>query len=438
MNITVTAGDPVDSKLSADVTIPADDVNKAVAKAYKDIAKRYNFQGFRKGRAPRPVIDAAVGREAVMADATNALLSAAEPLVLNELDVVPVGDVDFGEDLESALEKQDYTVKVTVNLIPEAELSSYDPVAISMPPADATTAEIDQQLDVLMGYQARFEDADGDHAAVSGDFVNVDVEDIENGERLAGENRMLATEAGMLPEALEEALVGMKPGDEKEVEFTQGEGDDAQTVKIKVKVNDIKVKVVPELTDDFAKDVFGFDGLDALRDAVSIEIKGDKDRNLPALKEERAVTELEKRLEMETVPEDYVKQVHDEIARQFVSDLQAQGQTVDSFLQMRHITIDQLLADLQLQATEHARQSIALDALARHLAIEVTDDDVKAEFSDVYDSDKAVKKAMKEFAESGQMPAVRQTIRRSKAVSWLLDNAQVTEVDEIAEKRANN
>ncbi len=438
MNITVTAGDPVDSKLSADVTIPADDVNKAVAKAYKDIAKRYNFQGFRKGRAPRPVIDAAVGREAVMADATNALLSAAEPLVLNELDVVPVGDVDFGEDLEPAQEKQDYTVKVTVNLIPESELSSYDPVAISMPPAEATDAEVDQQLDVLMGYQARCEDAAEDHAVVSGDFVNVDVEDIENGERLAGENRMLATEAGMLPEALEEALVGMKPGDEKEVEFTQGEGDDAQTVKIKVKVNDIKVKVVPELTDDFAKDVFGFDGLDALRDAVSIEIKGDKDRNLPSLKEERAIAELEKRLEMETVPEDYVKQVHDEIARQFVSDLQAQGQTVDSFLQMRHITIDQLLADLQLQATEHARQSIALDALAKHLGIEVTDDDVKAEFSDVYDSDKAVKKAMKEFTESGQMPAVRQTIRRSKAVSWLLDNAQVTEVDEIAEKRANN
>ena len=438
MNITVTAGDPVDSKLSADVTIPADDVNKAVAKAYKDIAKRYNFQGFRKGRAPRPVIDAAVGREAVMADATNAPLSAAEPLVLNELDVVPVGDVDFGEDLEPAQEKQDYTVKVTVNLIPESELSSYDPVAISMPPAEATDAEVDQQPDVLMGYQARFEDADEDHAVVSGDFVNVDVEDIENGERLAGENRMLATEAGMLPEALEEALVGMKPGDEKEVEFTQGEGDDAQTVKIKVKVNDIKVKVVPELTDDFAKDVFGFDGLDALRDAVSIEIKGDKDRNLPSLKEERAIAELEKRLEMETVPEDYVKQVHDEIARQFVSDLQAQGQTVDSFLQMRHITIDQLLADLQLQATEHARQSIALDALAKHLGIEVTDDDVKAEFSDVYDSDKAVKKAMKEFTESGQMPAVRQTIRRSKAVSWLLDNAQVTEVDEIAEKRANN
>lgn len=438
MNITVTAGDRADSKLSADVTIPADDVNKAVAKAYKDVAKRYNFQGFRKGRAPRPVIDAAVGREAILADATNALLTAAEPLVLNELDVVPVGEVDFGEDLEPAVEKQDYKVKVTVNLIPESPLSSYDPVAISMPPAEATDAEIDQQLDVLMGYQARFEDADDDHAVALGDFVNVDITDIENGDSLAGENRMLATDAGMLPAALEEALVGMKPGDEREVEFTQGEGDDAKTVKIKVKANDIKVKVMPELTDEFAKDVFGFDGIDALRDAVSIEIKNDKDRNLPALKEERAVTELEKRLEMETVPENYVKQVHDEIARQFVSDLQAQGQTVDSFLQMRHITIDQLLADLQEQAAEHARQSIALDALAKHLGIEVTDDDVKAEFSDVYDSDKAVADAMKEFTESGQMPAVRQTIRRSKAVTWLLDNAQVTEVDEIAEKRANN
>lgn len=435
MNITVTAAEPADSKLVADVVVPAADVDKAVAKAYRDFAGRYNFQGFRKGRAPRPVIDSMVGRDAVLAEATNALLGEVEPMVLDQLDVVPVGDLDYGEGLEPAAEKQDYAFQVVIGLIPEEELSSYDAVAINMPPEAVTDAEIDQQLDVLMGYQTRFEDAEEGHAVEEGDFVTADVVDVENGEAFAGEGRMLATGAGMLPEAVEAALVGMVPGEEKEVEFTQGEGDDAVDVKLKVKVDSIRVKVVPELTDEYAKDVFGFDDLATLRDAVSTEIEQEKKRALPTLKEDRAVRELETRLEVEELPEAYVKQVHDEIARQFVSDLQAQGQTVDSFLQMRRIGMDQLLADLDAQAAEHARQSVALDALARHLDVQVTDDDVRQEFADVYDDDK-VDEAMAEFRSTGQMPAVRQTIRRSKALQWLLDNAEVTEVDEVAEQRA--
>lgn len=147
------------------------------------------------------------------------------------------------------------------------------------------------------------------------------------------------------------------------------------------------------------------------------------------------IVELTKRSELEEVPEDYVKQVHDEIARQFLQDLQAQGQTVDSFLQMRHITMAQLMADMQEQAAEHASQSIALDALARHLDLQLTEDEVKTEFADVYGV-KDVDKVMADFKKNGQMPAVRQTIRRSRAVKWLLDTAEVTEVDEVAEKRA--
>lgn len=102
LDITVTAGEPADSKLVARVAIPADEVKKAVAATYKEIAGRYNFPGFRKGRAPRPVIDSAVGKEAVMADATNELLSKAEPFIINELGVVPVGELDFGEEIGRA------------------------------------------------------------------------------------------------------------------------------------------------------------------------------------------------------------------------------------------------------------------------------------------------------------------------------------------------
>lgn len=438
MDITVTAEEPKDSKLVATLTVPAADVDRAIRAAYKEVANKYNFQGFRKGKAPRPVIDSMVGKQNILADATNEVLSEAEPLMLDQLDVVPVGDVDYGQNLEPVSEHNDYVVTVTVTLIPEAELSSYDPVAINMPPAEVTEAEIDQQLEVLMGYHAHYDEAEEGAEVAAGDIVKVTITDVENGERYAGEDRMLMTGSGMLPEALEEALVGMKVGDSKQVSFDMpGADEDAEPthVVIDVVVNDIQVKHIPELTDEFANQAFGFDDVAALREAIAGEIKTDKDQHLPSLKEERAIIELTKRLELEEVPEDYVKQVHDEIARQFLQDLQAQGQTVDSFLQMRHITMAQLMADMQEQASEHASQSIALDALARHLDIQLTEDEVKTEFADVYGV-KDVDATMKEFKENGQMPAVRQTIRRSRAVQWLLDNAQVTEVDEVAEKRA--
>ena len=91
MKITVTAEKPIDDKVAATVTVPAADVDKAIAKTYKDIAKKYNFQGFRRGHAPRPVIDGIIGRESVLAQATNDLLNAVEPMMLEELDVTPGG-----------------------------------------------------------------------------------------------------------------------------------------------------------------------------------------------------------------------------------------------------------------------------------------------------------------------------------------------------------
>ncbi|MCH3925563.1 MAG: trigger factor family protein [Atopobiaceae bacterium] len=90
MKITVTAGEPKDNELTAQLTIPTEDVDSAVKAAYKDIANKYSFKGFRRGRTPRPVIDSLVGKEAVLAQATNALLNEAEPLMLEELDIVPV------------------------------------------------------------------------------------------------------------------------------------------------------------------------------------------------------------------------------------------------------------------------------------------------------------------------------------------------------------
>ena len=152
MNIT---SDVKDAKLTATVTIPAADVDAAIKKAYKEAAKKYRFPGFRAGKAPRPVIDSALGKEAVLAQATNELIGANEGNVLNELDIVPVKEGDY-QEIDLCVDGTDYTYVVEFALRPTPELSSYDAVEIEMPPAEVTEAEIDQQVDMLMGYHATF------------------------------------------------------------------------------------------------------------------------------------------------------------------------------------------------------------------------------------------------------------------------------------------
>ena len=191
LKITVTAEQPKDDKVAAKVTIPAADVDAAIDKTYKDIAHKYNFQGFRRGHVPRPIINNMMGLESILAQATNDLLNDAEPMILMELDLVPVGRVDFGEKPDLAEQGADYVVDVTMAVRPQCELETYDAPAINMPPAEATEAEIDAQIKQLLSYSATYEDIDEDRAIVEGDVISADVENLEGAEHLAGENRTI-------------------------------------------------------------------------------------------------------------------------------------------------------------------------------------------------------------------------------------------------------
>lgn len=440
MKITVTAEKPIDDKMAAKVTVAAADVDKAIAKTYKDIAKKYNFQGFRRGHAPRPVIDGIIGREAVLAQATNDLLGAVEPLMLEELDVTPVGRVSFGAegaDPELAAQGADYVVDATITVRPSCELESYDAPEINLPPEEATDAEIDWQINQLLSYQVTYEDVEEDRAAEPGDVVSVDVENVEGAGHLAGKNRLLALDGQQVPEQLQEGIVGMKKGEEKAIAWTHShehEGEvHSHTFSVKVTLNAIKKAVTPELDDEVAKK-FGFDDVDAFKAAVKEEIEGDKKTTLPNLKEDRLVEAVGKLLKLETVPEAYQNEIFNELASEFLAQLQRQNVSLDMFLRARGIKSDDFIADLRVQAEERARQSLALDAVAAKLGLEATEDDVRAEFerAGVEDVDASVK----QWKDEGRLPAIRDSIRRTKALDWLVENAKVNVVDEVAERAA--
>lgn len=433
MKITVTAAEPKDNKLEATLTVAAADVDAAIKKAYRDIANKYRFQGFRKGKAPRPVIDGLVGKDNVMAEASEDVLNEATPLMLDELDIVPVGQPTYGDEPVLVSEGSDYVVTATISLRPDCELESYDAPEINMPPAEVTEAEVAEQLETLVNYHATYEDAADDFAAAEGDMLTLDIENVENGEDLAGTDRPFMIGSSTVPAAFNDAIKGMKVGETKDVEINV-EGDEPKTVKVKVTLKSAKKQVVPELDDELAKKAFGYDTVDALKDALKEEIAEDKKAQLPNIKETRVIEKLAEALKLDEVPEDYVKQIFDEIAQDFLGQLQRQGLTLDAWLSARRIQISDFLDDLNSQAAERARQSLALDALAKKLGLEATEEDVRKEFEEAGVKD--VDASMKEFKDAGRMPAVRETVKRSKAVNWLVENAKVTEVDEIAERRA--
>ena len=409
-------------------TVDAKIVDKAIADTYKDLAGKYKFPGFRPGKAPRKVIDNTLGKEAALGQATEAVVAEALPQVIEAQDIVPVGDPFYPEPAMVEV-GADFTFKVRFMVRPELELSSYEPVDITLPSEEATEAEIEQQIETFRGYFGKFEDIEG-RAIEAGDTVYLKCKGIENAESVDFENRLYKLGSGQMPEAFDAALVGMNPGEQKEVSFEMPqaeEGAEPVVSKIDVTVNRLVERVLPEVTDEFAKNNFGFNDVQAMRDAIAAEIGEQKKQAIPQLKENRVTGKLAERLEGEPTPA-YTQTIFQELGQNFLNQLQSRGMNLDNWLMMNGMTQEMFLSDLQKQAGDIALESLALDALVRHLGIEATDEDVDAEFEKAGVADKEAMKA--EFLADGRMPAIRVSIRRNKAIDWLLETAQVTVSDE--------
>ena len=197
-------------------------------------------------------------------------------------------------------------------------------------------------------------------------------------------------------------------------------------------VKAIKKAVTPELTDELAKNNFGYETVEKLREAVKEEIEADKKTSLPQLKEDRVVEEMGKRLQLDEVPENYKNEIFNELAQEFLAQLQRQNISLDMYLAARGVKADDFIADLHAQADERARQSLALDAVAKKMGFEATEADVEAEFERAGIED--VKAAVKQWKDQGRLPAIRDSIKRTKALDYLAENAKVTVKDEVAER----
>ena len=425
-------------RVKVTVTIDEAEVTDRVKKQYKKVANQYTIPGFRKGKAPRPVIDSALGKDYVRAVVTDDLVNESYPLAVDEAGLFPVGQPDFDEENMGLVEDgKAYTFDFEVGVKPTLELKSYDPVEIEMPAEKATDEQIDEEVDALLEHYMEVVPANANTKVKADNYVDLKIAATDDkGDDIASittESTQYGLGTGLYPPAFDEELIGLKKGDTKQFSIEMPKETYAMTATLAgktAKINfDVEVlgvlkKKMPELTDEWVQSKIGVETVDEMREELREEIDSQRASLLPRLKESRALEALAERLDAE-VPEAVVEEAEGTLLQDFFNQLQRSGLTLDAYLQQTGITSDQFRDDIKKQAADVAKQDMALDAYAAHKKIEATDDDVLEEFEKSGVADP--KGMMDEWRKSGQMHLVRQGIVRSKAAQELVDSAKVKE-----------
>ena len=420
------------------VTIDADEITSRVKKQYKQVANQYTIPGFRKGKAPRPVIDGVLGKDYVRAIVTDSVVNESYPVAIDESGIFPVGQPDFDEESMDLVEDgKDYTFEFEVGTKPTLELSSYDPVEIEMPPEKVTDEQIDEEIDSLLEHYMEIVPAPANTKVKDDKYVDLKITATDdNGDEIASittESTQYGLGTGLYPPSFDEELIGLKKGDAKQFSIDMPTQAYAMTATLAGKTSqinfDIEVlgvlkKKMPELTDEWVQSKIGVETVDELRDELRDEIDSQRESLLPRMKENRVLLALQERLEGE-VPEGVVEEAEATLLQDFFNQLQRQGVTLDVYLQQEGITSDQFRDDVKQQAQDVAKQDMALDAYAAHAGIEATEEDILDEFEKSGVADPAG--MMEEWRKNGQMHLVRQGILRQKAAQELIDSAVVTE-----------
>ena len=427
-----------DNKTELTVTIPAEEVTKGVAAAYKKAAK-VRIPGFRLGKAPRHVLENYYGgKDYFLSEATEELINTWFPLALEAENLIPLKKAEFSLDI-LVVEGESYTFSAELIVKPDMELSSYEPVQVELPSDKVTEEEIERQIESLREYYISYDDVDG-RVAQDGDTVILDLKSTLNGEIVEGLSTSgLPYEIGSktMPEQFDENIKGMEVGEEKEFDFSfdedplevMGEGD---KMHVKAKLVSVRTKVLPEVTDAWVKATLDYEGVEDLRDKITVSIQSQKSQQLPELKEIVCQHELVSRLIGEP-PSEMVRNAEQGIYRDFFNMLQKRNMSFDQYLINNDITPEEFQKDTKAQAFEGAAAGLALDALARHLELTVAEEEVIAEFE--FSGAEDTQKLLAEWKESGRLPEIREGLLRMKAAQHLVSTAEVFDIGQKPEAK---
>lgn len=372
-------------------TIERATIEEGLDRAFKKIRGRLNVPGFRKGKVPRKLFNKMYGEEALYEDALNDLLPRAYQKALAELE-----DEDFelvGEpsiDIKSMEKDADWEIIAEVPLKPEVTLGDYKNIEVTKQDRTVTDEDVADELESRR--QRAVELALKDDAAEEGDTVVIDFEGYKDGEKFDGgsaENHSLELGSGQFIPGFEDQLIGAKSGDELDVEVTFPEEYGAeelagQDVVFKVVVHEVKEKRVPELDDEFAKDVDDeVETLDELKAKIRQQLEKSKDQAATEATDDEAIQKAVENAEIPEIPEAMIDEEVDRQFNLFINNLQQQGISKDQYMSMIGTSEQELRDQFRNEAGFNVKTNLVLEAIAKAENIDVTTEDIDAEIKDL-------------------------------------------------------
>lgn len=410
------------------IEVSPEEFDRGLDQAFKKVVKDVQIPGFRKGKVPRKIFENRFGVESLYQDAVDIILPDAYMKAVEETGIEPIEQPEV--DLEEIEQGKDliFTAKVTVK--PEATLGEYKGLEVEEQSVDVTDEDVDHEIEHQRGHQAELIIKE-EGTVEEGDTVVMDFEGFLDGEAFEGgkgEDHSLEIGSGQFIPGFEEQLVGKKSGEETEIEITFPEDYHAeqlagQKAVFEVKIHDVKTKELPELDDEFAKDIDEeVETLEELKTKKKEELEAQKKQDADNQMRESLIEQASENTEVE-IPESMVNTELDRMLKEFEQRLQQQGMTMDMYFQFSGQDEDALKEQMKEDAQKRVKTNLTLEAIFNAENLEVTDEDVDAELTNMASMYGAEVEQLKQML-GGNADAIKEDLKFKKALDFLVENSK--------------
>ena len=410
------------------IEVSAEELEKALNAAYQKEKNKISIPGFRKGKVPRKMIEKMYGEAVFYEDAANTLIQENYPAAVEEsgIDIVSRPTIDVVQ-IESG-KPFIFTAEVAVR--PEVKLGKYLGVQVTKIDTSVSDEEVEAAVEKERNNNARTVTVT-DRPIANGDTAVIDFEGFVDGvafEGGKGENHPLEIGSHTFIDTFEDQLVGKNVGDEVDVNVTFPEQYQAadlagKPATFKVKINEIKAKELPELDDEFAKDVSEFDTLAEYKESLKKDLEKKKQDEAKRTKEDEAIQKIIDKSKME-IPEAMIDTQCETMIEEFAQRIAQSGLSMDQYLQFSGMTVDKLREQVRPEATTRIQSSLVLEQIAKDENIEITDEDIDAEIEKMAKAYGMEADKLKEYMGESEKKSMKNDLAIQKAVELVMDNVK--------------
>ena len=423
------------SMVELQFSIDAETFKAAVNNAFKREGKKYAIPGFRKGKAPRHMIEKMYGSDIFHYDAVNDLFPEAYEAAVKEAKIDVVGRPD--PEVVSMSEADGVVLKVKVAVKPEVELGEYAGLTVTKEAKNVNEADVDAEVKRMQDRNGRLLTREG--AAENGDTVDIDFEGFVDGKAFEGgkaEHYSLVLGSGSFIPGFEDQVVGHSAGEEFDVNVKFPEkygaaelaGKDAT---FKIKLHEVKYKELPALDDDFAKDVSEYDTLDELKDSIRNNIKTNLDKQAEQKVENDLMDQVIANMKA-NIPDAMVDSRIDELVQDFEYRISQQGLKLADYLKYMGMNIEQFRAQFKEQADKQVKMRLAMEAIVAKEGITASDEEFEEEVKRIADAYKMEADKVKSIVDAA---AVKADLAINKAIDFVKEKANVVTAEPKEEEK---